>query len=112
MNMDPSGDVSHVKVLLVDDEEAYATVLAKRLRRRGFDVRVALNGAQGIQAAGNEDFDVALLDLKTEDIDGLEVLILRAWKGRRIMVATVSAYHLFAKYLDREIILRHRLVDA
>lgn len=74
MSENPSRDLGGVKVLLVDDEAAYVTVLAKRLIRRGFDVRVALNGTQGIQAARDADFDVALLDLKMEDIDGLEVL--------------------------------------
>jgi DNA-binding NtrC family response regulator len=75
MSYKPSSiHVEPSKVLLVDDEEAYVTILAKRLMKRGFAVRVALNGTQGIQAVRNEDFDVAVLDLKMEDIDGLEVL--------------------------------------
>jgi DNA-binding response OmpR family regulator len=35
---------------------------------------VAFNGTQGIQSVRNEDFNVAVLDLKMEDMDGIEVL--------------------------------------
>jgi DNA-binding response OmpR family regulator len=64
----------NLKLLLVDDEEAYVNILARRLRKRGFVVRVALNGTSGIQAAREMDFDVAVLDLKMNDMDGIEVL--------------------------------------
>jgi DNA-binding NtrC family response regulator len=65
-----------VKVLLVDDEVAYVNILAKRLTKRNFDVTPTFSGIQGIQAARKEDFDVAVLDLKMEDTDGIEVLKL------------------------------------
>jgi DNA-binding response OmpR family regulator len=65
---------SRIKLLLVDDEEAYVRILAKRLTRRNFEVTTAFSGVQGIQAARKEDFDVAVLDLKMEDVDGIEVL--------------------------------------
>ncbi len=65
---------SRIKLLLVDDEEAYVRILAKRLTRRNFEVTTAFSGVAGIQAARKEDFDVAVLDLKMEDVDGIEVL--------------------------------------
>ncbi len=66
----------HIKLLLVDDEVAYINILAKRLTKRNFDVKATYSGIQGIQAARKEDFDVAVLDLKMEDADGIEVLKL------------------------------------
>jgi DNA-binding NtrC family response regulator len=63
-----------IKVLLVDDEIAYVTILAKRLAKRNFDVATAFSGTEGIQAARRHEFDVAVLDLKMEDMDGIEVL--------------------------------------
>lgn len=62
------------RVLLVDDERDYVQILAKRLRRRGFQVSTAFNGSDGIQAMRKNDFDVAVVDLKMVDIDGIEVL--------------------------------------
>ena len=63
-----------IKLLLIDDERAYVRILAKRLTKRNFDVTTAFSGTEGIQAARKEDFSVAVLDLKMEDIDGIEVL--------------------------------------
>ncbi len=63
-----------IKLLLVDDEEAYVDVLANRLRRRNMDVTKAYSGSDGIKALRGQDFDLAVLDLKMEDMDGIEVL--------------------------------------
>ena len=49
-------------------------VLANRLARRNIDVTKTYCGQQAIQALRGEDFDVAVLDLKMEDMDGIEVL--------------------------------------
>ena len=63
-----------VKILLVDDEVGYLRVLANRLRKRKFDVGEASGGAEGLRALRKKTFDVAVLDLKMEDMDGIEVL--------------------------------------
>lgn len=78
MNTSRSGEPTEpedlIKLLLVDDEEGYVDVLANRLRRRGMDVTKAYSGAEAIQAVGRENFELIILDLKMEDMDGLEVL--------------------------------------
>ena len=63
-----------IQLLIVDDEEGYVDVLANRLSRRNIDVTKAYSGSDAIQALRGKDFDVVLLDLKMEDMDGLEVL--------------------------------------
>jgi len=63
-----------IRLLLVDDEVGYIEVLSKRLTRRGFKVTTASSGAEAIRAARTGDFDVAVVDLKMEDMDGIEVL--------------------------------------
>ena len=63
-----------IKLLLVDDEKSFVNVLSKRLGRRNIDVTTTFSGAEAIQALRRVDFDVAVLDLKMEDMDGLEVL--------------------------------------
>lgn len=67
-------DGKKIKVLLVDDEIHFVEVLFKRLSKRNMDVTKTFSGTEGIQALRQVDFDVAVLDLKMEDIDGLEVL--------------------------------------
>jgi DNA-binding NtrC family response regulator len=70
--MDTQG--SPVRLLLVDDEVGYLEVLAKRLTRRGFQVTTATSGTEGIRALRKCEFDLAVVDLKMEDMDGIEVL--------------------------------------
>jgi two-component system NtrC family sensor kinase len=63
-----------VSLLLVDDEESFVKILSSRLSRRNIEVTTALSGSEAIQALRKVDFDLAILDLKLKDMDGLEVL--------------------------------------
>jgi DNA-binding NtrC family response regulator len=63
-----------IKMLLVDDEEEYVYVLSNRLGRRNVDVTKAYNGSEAIQALRKQAFHVAVVDLKMENIDGIELL--------------------------------------
>jgi DNA-binding NtrC family response regulator len=63
-----------IRVLLVDDEIGFADILAKRLGKRGMVVTPAYTGTGAIKCIRKNDFDVAVLDLKMEDMDGIEVL--------------------------------------
>ena len=68
INSDP------IRLLLVDDEKDFVNILSKRIKRRNIDVAKAFSGAEAIQALRGQEFDVAVLDLKMEDMDGIEVL--------------------------------------
>ena len=61
-------------ILLVDDEKGYLHVLSNRLARRGIKATTAFSGTQAIQILRKNDFHVVVLDLKMEDMDGIEVL--------------------------------------
>lgn len=63
-----------IRILLVDDEEGFVTILAKRMSRRNFDVTTAGSGPEAIKILRRQDFDIALLDYKMEGLDGVEVL--------------------------------------
>ena len=63
-----------IELLLVDDEVGFVEVMKKRLSRRNIRVTAALNGTEAIRVLRRNDFDVAVLDLKMEDMDGIEVL--------------------------------------
>jgi DNA-binding response OmpR family regulator len=65
---------SPIRLLLVDDEEAYVNVLFNRLGRRGFHVTKSYSGGEALQKMRGNEFDVAVLDLKMADMDGIEVL--------------------------------------
>ncbi|MBU8934796.1 MAG: response regulator [candidate division Zixibacteria bacterium] len=63
-----------IRLLIVDDEVEFLESIAKRLEMRDFNVRTAARGAEAVEIARNEKFDIALLDLKMPGIDGQEVL--------------------------------------
>jgi len=74
MEVNSNKKADSIRILLVDDEQGFVDVLAKRLSRRKFDTSVAYNGSEAVQLLRRKDFDIAVLDLKMEGMDGLEVL--------------------------------------
>ena len=62
------------KVLLVDDEEDFLSTLAERLETRGLKVNTVTSGEQAVARAGEEGFDLIVLDLAMPGMDGLETL--------------------------------------
>ena len=69
----PAGE-SAARILVVDDDEANRESLSRRLRRRGYDVDVAVDGQTALAAIDAGDFDLILLDVMMPGISGLEVL--------------------------------------
>jgi DNA-binding response OmpR family regulator len=68
------------RILVVDDDEAIRTLLFTVLRRRGYAVDVAKNGADAIEAMQRCRYAVALVDLMMPVKNGWEVL---DWMGSR-----------------------------
>ena len=62
------------EVLIVDNDEAHAEVVAEGLARVGFHCDVATSGTQGAQMIEEAEYDVVITDLVMSDIDGLGVL--------------------------------------
>lgn len=60
------------KILLVEDNEMNRDMLSRRLIRRGYDVVIAVDGQQGIEAAARERPDLVLMDMSLPVIDGWE----------------------------------------
>lgn len=83
------------KILLVEDNELNRDMLSRRLSRRGYQVEVAVNGAQGIEMARSLAPDLILMDVGLPGIDGLEATRrLKAEPGTRtipIVALTANA---------------------
>jgi DNA-binding NtrC family response regulator len=63
-----------LKILLVDDEKGFVDVISKRMSKRNIDVTKAYSGKDALQALRKTDFDAVILDLKMEDMGGIELL--------------------------------------
>jgi DNA-binding NtrC family response regulator len=86
INSDP------IRLLLIDDEKDFVNILSKRIRRRNIDVAKAFSGAEAIQALRGQKFDVAVLDLKMEDMDGIEVLKIMKIMAPRLAVIMLTGH--------------------
>ncbi|MEC7830469.1 MAG: response regulator transcription factor [Pseudomonadota bacterium] len=63
-----------VKICLIDDDQNILASLSLALKSEKFEVATFSDGISGLEALNNEDFDIAILDIKMPRIDGLEVL--------------------------------------
>lgn len=80
------------RVLVVDDEEALARLVAGYLARDGFEVTVVGDGPGAVAAARDVDPDVVVLDLGLPGLDGLEVCRrLRAFSDCYVLVLTARS---------------------
>ena len=61
------------RILVVDDDPMVATTVQRVLRPEGYDIEVALGGAQALEQARAHPPDLVVLDLMMPGIDGLEV---------------------------------------
>jgi two-component system cell cycle response regulator DivK len=82
------------KLLLVEDNEMNRDMLSRRLVRRGYEVAIAINGAQGVEMARTETPDLVLMDLSLPVIDGWEAtrLIKASRKTRHLPVIGLTAH--------------------
>jgi CheY-like chemotaxis protein len=60
------------KILLVEDNEMNRDMLSRRLGRKGFEVAIATDGAQGVEMARSEAPDLILMDMSLPVLDGWE----------------------------------------
>ncbi|WP_084099623.1 response regulator transcription factor [Demequina sp. NBRC 110051] len=65
--------MSEARILVVEDEESYRDSLKYLLRREGFEVILAADGVQGVEAFTRDGADVVLLDLMLPRMSGTEV---------------------------------------
>jgi DNA-binding response OmpR family regulator len=80
------------RVLVVDDEPNIVMSLEFLMRRAGFEVQVARNGREALDALEDAAPDLLLLDVMMPEFDGYEVCErIRArpeWNGTKIVMLT------------------------
>jgi CheY-like chemotaxis protein len=60
------------KILLVEDNEWNLDMLSRRLRRKQFEVVVAVDGEEGLEKVRTEQPDLILMDMSLPVLDGWE----------------------------------------
>src|SRR5213592_4125219 len=81
-----------MRILVVDDEPAVRESLRRALSLEGYDVDLAADGAEALDAvAGHADPDAILLDVLMPRVDGLEVARRLRAKGVRTPILMLTA---------------------
>ncbi|NJK87981.1 MAG: sigma-54-dependent Fis family transcriptional regulator [Myxococcales bacterium] len=77
-------------VLVVDDETNLRKVLSAHLRREGYEVLTAADGAEALELMDREAVDVVLTDLRMPNVDGMVLLeeLTRRYPGRPVVMLT------------------------
>jgi two-component system OmpR family response regulator len=80
-----------MRVLIVEDETKIARAIERVLTAERFSADIAEDGVAALALAGEQDYDVILLDRMLPDLDGMEVLRLLRSRGVRSPVLMLTA---------------------
>jgi CheY-like chemotaxis protein len=81
-----------IKILLVDDEPDFISVIGERIEGWGYDLITAENGAMAVDLVKSEKPDVVILDYMMPEMDGLAVLKEIRKIAKKIPVIMFTAF--------------------
>ncbi|HTL96495.1 MAG TPA: response regulator [Gemmatimonadaceae bacterium] len=82
-------------ILLVEDNEMNRDMLSRRLKKKGYDVALAVDGMQGVSMALAGTHDLILMDMSLPELDGWEAArrVREAeGSGRRVPIIALTAH--------------------
>jgi two-component system response regulator GlrR len=88
------------KVLVADDDRGLLTLMKARLEAAGYGVILAESGEQALAVAQEQIFDVAIVDLKMEGMDGIALLERLLKIQPYLPVVILTAYGTIARAVE------------
>ena len=79
------------RVLVIDDDPAYATLISSELRSWGHEVESAPNGRKALFLLAETSYDLIVTDILMPEMDGIE-FINKARSGSRPPILAMSGY--------------------
>lgn len=80
-----------MRILVVEDEEKLASIIARGLRAENYAVDIALTGADGLHLATTTYFDLIILDLLLPDFPGTSLLRQLRQQRQEVPVLVLTA---------------------
>ncbi len=74
-------------ILLIDDDQEYCRAMQKLFERRGYEISLAADGQEALEAISEKVFDLILSDLRMPNLDGIE--LMEEIKRRKIDVPVI-----------------------
>jgi len=83
---------NQVDILVVDDDEVACHLLQEVLKKEGYSVTATTKGKEAVQKGAEKPFDLAIVDIRMPDLDGVEVLKALKQINPETSVIMVTAY--------------------
>ena len=90
------------KILLVEDDPCFGSVLKSYLELSDYEVTLCVNGNEGLAAFRKDKFDICLLDVMMPEMDGFTL-----GKKIRELDATIPFVYITAKSLKEDMKFSH-----
>jgi len=78
-------------ILLVEDDEMIGRMITLRLKMRGHDVDIAVNGKEGVESAMAGSYQIVLMDMHMPVMDGHEAVRILKDQGYSAPIVAVTA---------------------
>ena len=90
------------RILLAEDNKALAHMLERFLAAQGYEVLLANNGAEALNALASREFGLLVLDLRLPEVSGIEVLqrLRRTTRGLNLPVVIMTGYFKGEKFAE------------
>ena len=90
------------KLLLIDDETDFLDTMARRLKKRDFDILTATSGLESLEvlSINGEKIEVVILDVKMPGMDGIETLAEIKRKYPLIEVVMLTSHATMSSAID------------
>ena len=82
----------HIKVLVVDDDPQVCKTVSMILQEHGYHTQAYSQPRQALQAVRKAPFDIALIDIKMPDLNGLELVEKIKGEDPRVAPIVMTAY--------------------
>jgi DNA-binding NtrC family response regulator len=79
-------------ILIVDDDQNICEVLATNLKAKGYTVKCAGTGKKAIEMSKDEQFNLALIDIRLPDMQGTELLTQLRGTIPKMMKIIITGY--------------------
>jgi len=92
--------MANEKVLLVDDEEEFTSVLSERMQNRGLKVDAVASGTDALEMVEKQSYDAIIVDLQMPGIDGIETLKRMLQKNPDMQVILLTGHATLEKGIE------------
>jgi len=85
-------ETEQVRSLIIDDDEAIRKSLATVLKEKGYLVDTAESGQAAVKKSETETYDLALIDIRLPDIDGVQLLTAMKETTPKMVKIIITGY--------------------